>query len=61
MKKVKKIEIEHLYGGIALHFLTDEGDIVSLRMGKKEARELMKRIFRMLGFGKGDTGVDLPE
>lgn len=58
MKSVKKVELDLLHRGIVIHFLTTEGDIISLQFTKLEARRLMLRLYRMLGMKRGEGEVD---
>lgn len=54
MKLVKSVSIETIHRGIALIFVTEDGEAVSLKFTKHEARQLMLRLYRMLGMKRGE-------
>lgn len=60
MKVVKSTAIESLHRGVALIFETNEGP-VSVQFTKHEARQLMLRLYRMLGMKRGDGESDIEE
>lgn len=55
MKEVKSVGIEKLHRGITLIFQTDE-EPVALKISLFEARQLMLRLYRMLGMKRGEEG-----
>lgn len=54
MKEVKSLKLETLHRGIAIIFTTKDGDIISLKFGLHQARQLMKAILLKLGVNRGE-------
>lgn len=54
MHEVDQIKLETLHRGIAIIFRTKDGEIISLKFGKHQARQLMKAILLKLGVGRGE-------
>lgn len=59
MKEVIGVKLETLHRGVAIIFTTKGGEIVAFKASKYEARQLMLRLYRMLGMKRGDT-MDSP-
>jgi hypothetical protein len=58
MKLVKTVTIETIHRGIALIFVTEDGEAVSLKFTKFEARQLGLRLLRLLGTKRGEGEED---